>query len=120
MLSRQHRLRSAGDFRRVYQQGRSRGHPAAVLYVLRQPAPAHRIGISASRRLGGAVARNRIRRRFRALCRQLEPWIMPGVDLVFVIRPAALAMKPDELYAALENLLQRSGVWRDPVEAPAP
>ena len=114
MLPRPLRLRKSSDFRAVYRQGRSWAHPAAVLYAQRQPVPAKRFGVSASRKLGGAVQRNRIRRRLLAICRQLEPRVTPGIDLVFVARPAAIGMEPPELQAAVETLLRRAGAWTEP------
>src|SRR5262245_61457365 len=114
MLPRPLRLRKSRDFRQVYRQGRSWAHPAAVLYAQRQPPPAKRFGVSASKKLGGAVQRNRIRRRLMAICRQFEPCVPPGIDLVFVARPAALGMKPPELQAAIETLLRRAGAWTEP------
>src|SRR5438105_3835886 len=113
MLRRQHRLRKRRAFRRLFEEGRSWAEPAAVLHTLPQPAPEKRIAVSASRKLGGAVQRNRMRRRFAALCRQFEPWVRHGVHMVFVPRAAAAALEPRELAAAIERLLRRAGAWSD-------
>jgi ribonuclease P protein component len=113
MLPRPLRLRKSHNFRQVYRQGRSWAHPAAVLYAQRQAGPGKRFGVSASRKLGGAVQRNRIRRRLMAICQQLEPRVPPGMDLVLVARPEALQMTPPELQAAVETLLRRAGAWTE-------
>src|SRR5437763_17019873 len=101
MLARQNRLRSSRSFRTVYEQGRSWAHPAAVLYTLPQSPPLKEIGVTASKKLGGAVVRNRARRRLKAICRQWEPWIPPGVRMVLVARPPAVTLSPPALTEAL-------------------
>jgi ribonuclease P protein component len=114
MLPREGRLRSNRAFRQLYREGRSWAHPAAVLYTKPQDPPARQIGVSASRKLGNAVVRNRIRRRVMAVCRQLAPHVRPGIHLAFIVRAPALAMSPLELRAGLETLLRRAGALVEP------
>jgi ribonuclease P protein component len=67
------RLRARGEFTLVQKQGRR----VATMYmtVLALPNSLHcdRLGIIASRRLGGAVTRNRAKRRLREIFRQQQP-----------------------------------------------
>jgi ribonuclease P protein component len=96
----------------VRAHGRAWSHPLLVLVV----APGGsaegrtRIGITASRRVGGAVVRNRARRRLSEAIRLRYDQIQSGWDLVFIVRPLAADAAYDTLSGALATLLDRSGL----------
>lgn len=69
-----------------------------------------RIGMSTPRTLGGAVQRNRVRRRLRELIRERLGRIGPGWDLLLIARPAAGDASYAELGAAMDALLRRSNI----------
>ena len=82
--------------------------PGFVLLVNVGAAPAAtlRYGITVTRKIGGAVVRNRMKRRFRALLRELLPTLgIPGADHVLIGREGGIerefAVMRDELSAAL-------------------
>ncbi|MBS0631556.1 MAG: ribonuclease P protein component [Verrucomicrobia bacterium] len=84
-------LRRQSDFLAVREKGRRLNCGAFLLsYVAREPASAvRRVGFVASTSaVGGAVERNRARRRLRALFRQHQAALPPGIDLVIVARAA--------------------------------
>ena len=54
------------DFTRIYARGKSYVHPHLVLYVAKNRLGAPRIGLTATKKVGGAVQRNRARRVMRA------------------------------------------------------
>ena len=64
-----------------------------------------RFGISTGRRLGGAVQRNRLRRRVREILRQIPNETGHGWDILIVARPASTNATFDELRSSLERLL---------------
>jgi ribonuclease P protein component len=64
-----------------------------------------RFGISTGRRLGGAVVRNRVRRRIREIVRGAPSSSSQGWDILIVARPGSVEASFDELRAALERLL---------------
>jgi ribonuclease P protein component len=64
-----------------------------------------RFGISTGRRLGGAVRRNRVRRRVREILRQVPNDTGHGWDILIVARPAAVDASFGELRSALQRLL---------------
>ena len=66
---------------------------------------ANRVGITASKKIGGAVARNRARRIIRAAYRQLAPRVAPGYDLVFVARTRTTKVKMQQVLRAMEKQL---------------
>ena len=83
-----------------------------VFSVLAGPEPEGptRVGIITSRRVGGAVIRNRVRRRLREIFRAARAQLRPGFWLVIIARqPAALAGFQD-LRAEWEKLARRSGL----------
>ena len=59
-----------------------------------------RVGLSVGRRCGGAVARNRLKRRMRAACRQVE--LPAGVDLVLHAEPDATGLAFQEMVEAVQ------------------
>jgi ribonuclease P protein component len=68
-----------------------------------------RIGFVVGRRVGGAVARNRVRRRLRELARQAP--ITPGFDVVLYARPAAANASFLALAKAVVQALRRENIW---------
>lgn len=109
------RLTQTSEFRRVKEQGASVHGRLMVLGVLKiaeagTDAEPVRLGFITSRRVGGAVVRNRVRRRLRELARASRPQIRPGHWIVIIAR--ANAARAD--FAALKKewlaLARRAGV----------
>ncbi len=73
-----------------------------------QPYPAARVGFTVSRRVGNAVARNRVRRRLREIARMIIPaQARPDLDYVLVGRQAALSRDFAALRQDLVEALKR-------------
>lgn len=106
----QHRLRAAKDFERARQQGRSWGSALLVLHAVHRPEETTRCGFSISRRVGGAVVRNRVRRRLREIVRRRIGVLPAGWLLVITARPPAAEAPTAELTLAVDGLLQRAGL----------
>jgi ribonuclease P protein component len=102
-------LRSARDFAAVGRSEVVRSDARLSARFARTERDGIRFGISTSRRLGGAVVRNRIRRRIRESLRALAPRLEPGYDILLVARPASATASQAELAATLERLLSRGG-----------
>ena len=119
------RLTRRPEFLRVTERGRRFAAPGLVLQSLLRPAdlPAGsktgardaaeiRLGLTASRKVGGAVERNRARRRLRALARQFLPGHgAPGHDYVLVARRDTVTREWAGLVGDLETALRRLGQW---------
>ena len=73
-----------------------------------------RVGIVTSRRVGGAVRRNRVRRRLREIVRLAQRDLRPGVWLVLIARPAAAAAEYQALREDWTRLARRSSILGAP------
>ncbi len=87
----------------MYRQGRRYPGNALVLYF-RPTATPRKIGITSGRGLGGAVARNRAKRRLREALRTLEGRLSRQGDIVLVARPAAGTARFSEVVEEMEAL----------------
>ena len=94
-------LSSSREFRRVLDTGRRRRVPLGTVYVLgaSDPLQPSRLGLIVSRRVGGAVARNRAKRRLRAAFR--SAWQIPGFDVVVRADPTTATLPFQELENSL-------------------
>ncbi|HWL67352.1 MAG TPA: ribonuclease P protein component [Geminicoccus sp.] len=98
-------LKKRPDFLRVAKGRRWHGSGMVVQYAARVvPDERTGVGFTASRKVGGAVVRNRAKRRLRAVVRELVPAAAPaGLDLVLIARPQTATLP----YAVLrEDLTQ--------------
>jgi ribonuclease P protein component len=95
---RRRRLSRSADFERVYRQGRSRANRHLVLYAFprEESAPEPRLGLSVSRRVGGAVERARIKRVLREAFWREARRLPAGADYVVVARPEVKALDERE------------------------
>ena len=110
------RLSRSGDFDRVFRDGRSQANRFLVAYSFPRAdvgADGARLGISVSRKVGGAAQRNTIKRALREAFWSLESELPPNHDFVLVARPDSRGLVEREgtagLTAALRELVQPDG-----------
>ena len=91
-MQRRNRLSRSRDFDTVYRKGRSASTRFLVLHWFPREAETDtegsRLGLAVPRSVGGAVVRNRVKRRLRETWRELAGRAQPGFDYVLVARPA--------------------------------
>jgi len=103
-------LKLNGEFRRAYGRGKSLAAPALVTYALRNRAGRCRYGITASKKIGKAVARNRARRVIREAFRTLDEPLHGNWDIVFVARARTTQVKSTDIQRAMRVQLKKLGV----------
>jgi ribonuclease P protein component len=110
------RLTRRREFLRVAGRGRKAARPSLVLQALPQPEGGLRLGFTATKKIGNAVARNRAKRRLREAARltlaslALGEAPPPGWDLVLVARDGTGARPWDKLLSDLRGALRQAGV----------
>jgi ribonuclease P protein component len=103
-------LSRSAEFERVYRQGRSKANRHLVLYAFPRPAgegdgDVPRLGLSVSRKVGGAVERSRVKRVLREAFRLEAPRLRAGADYVIVARPDVRELDAREGLAGVRGAL---------------
>lgn len=83
------RLRRTQEYQRVFRHGKKLVSPLFVIYIYPSSESFSRLGMAVSKRVGKAVARNRIKRFIRELFRRHKKFFKPPCDVVVVARQQA-------------------------------
>ncbi|MEG0754118.1 MAG: ribonuclease P protein component [Angelakisella sp.] len=95
------------DFVRLYKRGKSQVHPLLVTYLSKNRSGETRVGITATKKVGCAVKRNRAKRVIRAAYRTLPTSLPSGYDIIFVARTRTTACKMQQLREVMAEQLRR-------------
>ncbi len=108
---RESRLRKRPEYLEVQEEGRRHSGSHLVLLALRRGGGPTRLGVTVSRRLGGAVQRNRVKRRLREAFRLHRPGFREGFDLVVVAKVSAVKVSYRQIEGDLLRLARAAGAF---------
>ena len=92
-------------FRRIYRIGKNSVTPYFAVYTVKNRSNRNRLGITATKKIGNAVQRNRARRLIAEAYRLLEAELPKGFDIVIVARKKAVFAKMQPIRDALAQVL---------------
>ena len=107
------KLKQNSDFRRIYGRGEAFVCPAFVAYALKNKTQNIRLGITVSKKIGGAIERNRAKRLLTAAFADTVGDISVGYDFVLVARTRILKCKSTEIAATLKEQLNTAGILKN-------
>lgn len=96
-------LKDNKDFMTLYKKGRYIASEYSVIYVRPNGRPYNRLGITAGKKIGNAVRRNRAKRLVRLAYRNAELSLPVGIDLVIVARTKLTEISSDEYCGYMEK-----------------
>ncbi|MCL2621297.1 MAG: ribonuclease P protein component [Defluviitaleaceae bacterium] len=105
-------LQKNDQFQHLYKKGKSAGNKCLVVFVEKNGLEQNRLGISVSKKMGGAVVRNLLRRRIKEAYRGMESRLTYGYDIAILPRPDLATATYQEIVSALRHLLKRQGLWK--------
>lgn len=112
-MHRKLRLRNRADFGRVYRYGKSFANRQLVVYYsFRHEVDRFRLGVSASKKIGNAVTRNRMRRVLKEIVRLHQYEIKDHVDLILIVRNGAVGMEFKELEKSVLHVLRKASLLK--------
>jgi len=113
LLRKELRLRKNADFKNVYENGRSvAGRYVSIYYIKRGDQKGTRIGIVAGKKVGGAVARNRVKRVLREILSRYQDLLCEEHDIVVVARKSSLTAEFHKISADVGNILKGCGLLK--------
>ncbi|MDP4503934.1 ribonuclease P protein component [Nonomuraea sp. NBC_00507] len=107
MLSRQSRMRRGEDFEAAVRRGKRAGRPTLVVHLGTSGEESPLVGFVVSKAVGGAVTRNKVKRRLRHLMRDRLHRLPRGSLLVVRANPPAASARFEQLAAELDSALDR-------------
>ncbi|HEX9711833.1 MAG TPA: ribonuclease P protein component [Actinomycetota bacterium] len=109
-MKRIHRLPSSAAFRKVFSEGiRAQDRAVACFALATGEQRPPRLGIAASRKVGGAVGRNRAKRRLRGAARAMIASLPAGMDVVLVAGPRVVEEPFEQLSSDVRSAIARAG-----------
>lgn len=109
---RKERLTNSSEFLDVFKRGKKMVGPVFVCYVLRQKGQGRKLGFAVSRKVGGAVTRNRVKRYIREVYRVNRKHLVDDFSVVVVARPPSATLDFPQCSEALITLFRRGAILK--------
>jgi len=107
-LKRSDSLKRKKEFRYTYRAGKSvPGHLTVLVYTKNRQSKT-RVGFSVSKKIGGAVQRNRVKRRLREAITPLLPSLKPGYNIIFIARSPLLEAPFQSISGGISSQLRKA------------
>ncbi len=103
------RLRKREEFNRAWAKGRKRHASHFIIIVMQKTEGPTRLGITASRKVGGAIQRNRVKRLVREFFRTHRDQLPMGADISIIAKKGAAGLDLNRVSTELGILLVESG-----------
>ena len=107
------KLKSSEQIQAIRRAGKAYSNALMVLMVIPNSLAFSRYAVISSRKVGGAVKRNRCKRVLRSRIQKLFPQIDAGFDLLLIARLPLLAGNPLEIDSSVSDLIKRAGLLRN-------
>ena len=109
-------LKKNRDYIRAYKRGKSVVTPCLALYFVKNRLPYNRFGITTSKKIGGAVQRNRSKRIMRAAIVLLNPNLVTGYDFILVARGKTPYLKTQDIYKDFRKIAKDNNLLAGTVQ----
>ena len=112
-MQKRNRLRKKADFERLLSVSKRWHNSLAILLIRPNKLEVNRFGFTASKRVGRAVDRNHVKRRFKEAVRRRLGEVKPGWDCLLIIKPKSREASSNQIERAVAGLLNQAGLTRD-------
>ena len=107
------RVKREKDFKAIFKEGTSFANRKFVVYPLENQKNHFRVGLSVSKKLGNAVARNQIKRRIRHIIQNAKGSLVEDVDFVVIARKGVENLEYAEMERNLLHVLKLSKIYQE-------
>lgn len=111
-MKKSYRVKRKKDFQAIFNRGHSVANRKFVVYSLKTEQPHFRLGLSVSKKLGNAVARNRIKRRLRHIVKDLSPNLVT-TDIVVIARKGVEDLTYQEMASNLVHVFKLGNLYQE-------
>lgn len=100
-----YRLKRRREFNSAWNQGKKYHTDHFIIIIRDNKVGPTRLGITASRKVGGAVHRNRVKRLLREVFRSIYPFLKPCVDFSIIAKKGSTCLSYEDVQAEIKHLL---------------
>ena len=112
-MDKERKIRKNSEYKRIFSRARWISGKWITIHYLTGEGKQSRWGIVVSKKIGGAVVRNRIRRQIREICRVLDPFLVRKLDLVIVARRGIQKINYWDLLKDAEQVCRKAKFIRE-------